>query len=84
MAKKKNKDTGINVRINDDDYILHDWNKTIDATNYTKRIYDLIRNTDLNLNNLVEKLPKSNTISRQQITKNINEAYQKENLVLAL
>lgn len=50
----------------------------------TKRLLDALKRTDLGLNKIVDKLPKSSTISRQQATKNLNEAYQKENLVLVL
>ncbi|WP_452227646.1 SIR2 family protein [Lacinutrix sp. MEBiC02404] len=87
MAKKKdNKEkpefhtTWIDIN-NDNRY---NWYQKLYPDSYKRNIIELIKNTDLNLNNLIDNLPKSNTISRQQITKNLNEAYQKENLVLAL
>lgn len=60
------------------------WHDSFKTEDYTKKLLETLNNAKLNLNNIVDKLPKSNSISRQQINKNINEAYQKDNLVLAL
>lgn len=51
---------------------------------YTSKLLEILKNTDVDLTNIVENLPKSNTISRQQNIRNLNEAYHKEQLVLAL
>nr|WP_299167675.1 SIR2 family protein [uncultured Allomuricauda sp.] len=87
MAKKKDnkEESELSTHwIDSDNTIRFNWYDKIRTEDYTKKLYEVLKHSDLNLNNLVDKLPKSNTISRQQITKNLNEAYQKEQLVLAL
>ena len=54
------------------------------SENYTKGLFEVLINNSSNLENLIHKLPKSNTISRRQSTRNINEAHKNEKLVLVL
>jgi len=52
--------------------------------NYTKWLFQSLLEKDLDIKNLIEKLPKPNTISRRQSAKNLNEAHKSERLVLVL
>ncbi|WP_303917484.1 SIR2 family protein [Draconibacterium sediminis] len=56
-----------------------DFNKKIDIDKIFEEVI-----SDIDINQFLEKLPKSSTISKQQALRNINEAYQKEKLVLVL
>jgi NAD-dependent SIR2 family protein deacetylase len=87
MAKKKDTEekSELNFTLNDILKTNRDsWDNYLSSEKYTKSLLEILNNNKLKINDLVDKLPKSNTISRQQATKNLNEAYQKENLVLAL
>lgn len=54
----------------------------IDSIDLDKILDDALSEVDIS--DFIDKLPKSSTISRQQALRNINEAYQKEKLVLVL
>jgi hypothetical protein len=54
------------------------------SDDYTKWLLTNLNKSGLNISKLLDNLPKSNTISRRQSTKNLNDAYQNEQLVLIL
>jgi hypothetical protein len=49
-----------------------------------KKFVEYFSENQIARNTIVHNLPKSTTISKQQATRNINDAYQKEKLVLVL
>ena len=56
----------------------------LDTEKYYKQLINKLLDSDINIENLRSNLPKSNTISRKQSIKNLNDSYQREKLVLVL
>jgi hypothetical protein len=84
MSKKKEELTERYSWSREINPIYLDFFNKSNTENRAKWFWETINARNLDVSDLIDKLPKSNTISRRQSTKNINKAHKDERLVLVL